>query len=117
MPLTSIPFDLPPAFLARLGYRFDRRIVAVYWEPAGNEAAFTDGVYGLVGADQYVYWELTRRPAVQKWLHEHRVNLGDSDQCATHWLLIDRATGRAYVCDITSARDYVRTQILESWAG
>jgi|GEM_PF-5553446 len=45
MPLTQLAFRLPPAFLARLGYRFDRRIVAVYWEPAGDQAAFTDDIH------------------------------------------------------------------------
>lgn len=117
MSLIATPFPLPPAFLERLGYHHNRRIVAVYWEPVGDEAAFTDGVHGLVGADPYVYWELTRQPAVRAWLWEHDINLGNSDQPATHWLLVDRLTGRAYLCDVASARDHVRTQILEEWAG
>lgn len=117
MPLIAVPFDLPPAFLARLGYGHDRRIGGVWWERARDEVAFTDGVHGLVGADHDVYWELTRQPRVQAWLREHAINLGNSEQRPTHWLLIDRATDRAYVCDATSALDHVRTQILEGWAG
>jgi hypothetical protein len=117
MPLIPVPFDLPPAFLDRLRYHHGRRIVAVWWEPAGDEAAFSDGIHGFVGADHYVYWELTRRPAVCAWLAENRINLGNSDQRPSHWLLIDRATDRAYVCDVASARDHVLTQVLEDWAG
>jgi hypothetical protein len=117
MPLIPVPFDLPPAFLERLGYHHGRRIVGVWWERSGDEVAFTDGVHGLVGADHYVYWGLTRRPEVRAWLAENGINLGNSEQRPTHWLLIDRAADRAYVCDASSALDHVRTQILEEWAG
>jgi hypothetical protein len=106
--LIALPFDLPPAFLDRLGYRGDRRIVAVYFEPGVDEVAFTDDVQGLVGADHDVYWELTRQPQVRAWLTERAINLGNSDWPATHWLLIDRATDRAYICDVASARRFSR---------
>jgi hypothetical protein len=117
MSLRELPFPLPPTFLARLGYHHDRRIVAVWWENAGDEAAVTDGIHGLVGADHYVYWELTRQPRVPAWLRAHAINLGNSEQRPTHWLLIDRVADRAYACDATAALDHVRTQILEEWAG
>jgi hypothetical protein len=117
MSLIPVPSDLPPAFLERLGYHHGRRIVGVWWERSGDEVAFTDGAHGLVGADHYVYWELTRQPRVRAWLSEHAINLGNSEQRPTHWLLIDRATDRTYVCDVASARDRVRTQILEDWVG
>jgi len=117
MPLISLPFNLPRAFLDRLGYRGDRRIVAVWFEPGVDEVAFTDAVHGLVGADHYVYWELTRRTEVQAWIREHGINLGNSDQSAAHWLIVDRVTERAYVADVVLARDHVWTQILEEWAG
>ncbi len=117
MALLTVPFPLPPAFLRRLGYRYGRRIVGVYWEPAGDEAAYTDGVHTLVGADPYVYWEFTRRPAVAAWLLAHGIDLGSSDSPATHWLLIDRATGTACVCAARDARDRVKTQLLADWAG
>jgi hypothetical protein len=117
MPLISLPFNLPPAFLNRLGDRGSGRIVAVSFEPGIDEAAVTDGIDGLVGVDHYVYWEPTRQPNVWAWLTEHAINLGNSDWPATHWLLIDRTTERAYVCEVASARDRVRAQILEDWVG
>ena len=117
MPLISLPFNLPLAFLDRLGYWGDCRIVAIWFEPGVDEVAFTDGVHGLVGGDHYVYWELTRRTEVQVWIRERGINLGNSDQSAAHWLIVDRVTERAYVADLVSARDHIRTQILEEWAG
>lgn len=84
MPLIPVPFDLPPAFLERLGDHHDRRIVAVWWERVGDAAAFTDGIRGLVGADPSVSWELTRQPNVRSWLAERGVTLGTSDQRPTH---------------------------------
>lgn len=117
MPLTPMPFNLLPAFLERLGYHHDRRIVAVWWEPAGDEVAFTDGVHGLVGADPYVYGEFIRQPGPRSWLAERGINIGNSEQRPTYWLLIDRPADRVYVCDVASARDHVRTQIFDAWAG
>jgi hypothetical protein len=117
MALLSLPFPLPSAFLWRLGYRYDRRLVAVYWESAGDEAACTDGVHTLVGADAYVYWELTRQPAVQTWMWAHGIDLGTSDNPSTHWLLVNRATDAAYVCGVRAARERVKTQVLADWAG
>lgn len=117
MSLIPLPFPLPRDFLQRLGYRYDRPIVAVYWEPAGDEATYTDGVHTLMGADAGVYWELTRQPAVKGWLQVHHINLGNSDHAATHWLLVDRATDTAYVCDGHGAWMRVQTQLLADWAG
>ena len=117
MTLLPLPFALPESFLRRLGYRRDRRIVAVYWEPAGDEAAYPDGVHSLVGANHDVYWELTRHPEVRAWLWQHAINLGNSDESATPWLLVDRATGQAYIGDAPEARERVKVQLLADWAG
>ena len=56
MALIPLPFPLPDAFPERLGSHHGRRILAVFWDPLGDEAAFADGVYSLVGADHYVFW-------------------------------------------------------------
>jgi hypothetical protein len=117
MPLNSLPFDLPSVFLDRLGYRGARRILAVSFELGVDEVAVTDGIDGLIGVDRYVYWALTHQPKVVVWRTEHAIDLGNSEEPATHWLLIDRATRRAHVCDVASARDRARAQILEDWAG
>jgi hypothetical protein len=104
-----LPFELPPAFVERLGYRFGNRFVAVYWEPFGDDVAVEDGEHSTVGlADRYVYQELTHQHDVREWLWENEVNLGNSDESATHWLLIDRATSQGFLT--TAEEGYKRIQ-------
>ena len=92
-----------PPLLQRLGYRFQRRLVGAYWERAGDEAAFDDGAHSLIGANHYVYGELIGQQPVQDWLIEHRINLGNSDEVATHWLLIDQKRNCGYLSRSTGA--------------
>jgi hypothetical protein len=109
--LLPFPFPLPEGFVQRLGYRFGRRLVAVYC--ASDKAAWTDGVDTLIGADHYVYGELLHQPQVREWLWEHEIQLGDSLHPEEHWLLIDQLENRAYICPVRAADDKVRTQRLE----
>ena len=93
--VTPFPLALPAGFLRRLGYDQGRRLVGVYWEPAGDEAVFDDGVLSLTGADPWTYLELVRQPRVEAWLDEQAIALGTSDEPATHWLPVDGRTDRA----------------------
>jgi hypothetical protein len=108
--VVPLPFALPPAFLPRLGYRFERNLVGVYWEPLGDEAVWDDGVHSYVGADRYVYQELSQNRLIRAWLWEHEINLGSSDEPPTHWLLVERARNLGYIRRLPGARDKVRTQ-------
>jgi hypothetical protein len=47
--ILKAPFILPPDFLASFGYRRGRRLVALYWEPCGDEACYDDGVSSACG--------------------------------------------------------------------
>ena len=107
------PERSPTNFLRRLGYDHGRRLVGVYWQPAGDEAVFDDGAISLTGADPWTYLELVRQPRVEAWLDEHQVNLGNSEEPATHWLLVDGWTEQGYVSPAAAARDKLRTQRLE----
>ena len=111
--VTPFPFEVPTDFLRRLGYDYGRRLVGVYWEPAGDEAVFDDGVLSLTGADPWTYLELVRQPEVATWLDEQAINLGNSEESATHWLLVDGLLDRGYVSPAAAARDKLRTQRLE----
>ena len=103
--------------------RGPRRYVALYWEPAGDELAFTDGVHS--GAGQLSHWIWLdylhgRTPGVPPrvlgpiaaWLVEHQVDLGSSDAPATHALVIDADSGAAWVAPIALGRRIVRAQSL-----
>ena len=91
------PFLLPPGFLSAFGYHGGGRFVALFWEPGGDEACYDDGrSYACGCCDNWLYLDFTRQPAVRAWLDGNGVNLGNSDEPATHWLVLDAASGEGY---------------------
>src|SRR5919204_4222896 len=76
-----------------------RRFVLLHWESAGDELAFSDGVHS--GAGQLDHWPwleyLDRDSAVGRWLVDHQVDLGRSEDRASHALVIDGRTGDAWI--------------------
>ena len=95
-----------------------RRYVALHWEPAGDELAWSDGAHS--GAGQLAHWMwldyLHGRGQcggpIYDWLIEHQVDLGSSDAPATHALVIDADSGAAWVAPIALAHRIVREQSL-----
>ena len=113
--LHPLPFQLPPGFVEHLGYRRDRRFVATRWEPAGDELAIQDdGWEGWGVGDWYPWVAFWRRPDVLQWKSDNEINLGSSDEPATHWLLIDRQTNQAYVGTISEIHRHVQQQRMEN---
>ena len=114
--MLAAPATLPPYSLTRLGYPGRRRLVAFYWEQAGDELAFDDGVTAACGwADDATYRTLVRRPEMREWLDANDICLGASDRPATHWLVIDAATGRAFALPWLEARAAVVRQESLAW--
>ncbi len=90
-----------------------RRLLALYWEPGGDELAWDDGVRS--GAGQLNHWpwiDWLDRIAADVWLEWAGACLGGSDRDATHRLIVDRQTWAAYVAPVTEARMIVATQAL-----
>jgi hypothetical protein len=90
-----------------------QRYVALWWESAGDELAWSDGPRG--GAGQLDHWswlEYVHQGAICGWLVEHHVNLDSSDTTATDALVIDNQTLDAYVVRMSLARRRVREQSL-----
>jgi hypothetical protein len=111
--MMKAPFELPPGFLHVFGYRGGRRFVALYWEPCGDEACYDDGVsYACGMSDNWLFLGFIHRPEVRRWLDEHGLNLGNSDEPATHWLIADALTGDLYVAPRREALEIVRQQEL-----
>ena len=107
------PFILPPDFLASFGYRKGRRVVALYWEPCGDEACYDDGVSSACGlCDGWKYLDLVRRPDVRRWLDENDIHLGGSDEAARHWLVVDALTGGVHAVPCDEVRPLLRLQRL-----
>jgi hypothetical protein len=115
--LTKAPFQLPPGFLQAFGYREGRRFVALYWEPSGDEACYDDGVsYACGMSDNWLYLRFIRQAEVRRWLDEQGLNLGNSDESATHWLIADALTGDLYAAPQREASLIVRQQQLPAGA-
>ncbi len=115
--LRKAPFTLPAGFLAAFGYRGSRRFVALFWEPSGDEACYDDGAsYACGMCDNWLYLDFTHRADVRRWLDEHSLNLGNSDEPAQHWLVADALTGDLYAAPTREASAVVRQQQLPGGA-
>src|SRR5262245_16603793 len=98
------PFPLPPGFLEAFGYPGDRRFVALYWEPCGDEACYDDGEsYACGMSDNWLYLGFVHRPEVHRWLEGNALRLGNSDEPAEHWLVADALTGDLYAAPTREA--------------
>jgi hypothetical protein len=116
--LQQAPFRLPPAFLAAFGYAGTRRLVALFWEPSGDEACFDDGESYACGlCDNWLYLRFIRQPQVGQWLDANGLNLGNSDEAATHWLIADAETGDLFAAPEREARAIVRSQRVPDLGG
>jgi hypothetical protein len=109
--IRKAPFQLPPGFLTAFGYPYARRFVGLYWEPCGDEAAYDDGINSAIGmADNWLYLDFIRQPEVRRWLDENGVHLGNSDEQARYWLVVDSQTNEVYAAPTGEACRILRTQ-------
>jgi hypothetical protein len=93
IPLINIP--VPPMLEQALGYEDQHRYVAFWWEPAGDELAWNDGQCSIVGANWHAWLTYIQHPRVAHCLEPYE--LGNSDEPARHWLLLDRQERTLYV--------------------
>jgi hypothetical protein len=109
--ILKAPFRLPTDFLTRFGHQGGRQFVALYWEPCGDEACYDDGISSACGmSDNWLYLAFIRQPDVQRWLDENGIHLGNSDEQARNWLVVDAATSEVYTAPRAEACRFVRTQ-------
>ena len=111
--MVKAPFRLPDGWLQSFGYPGGRRFVALYWEPCGDEASYEDGISSAIGlSDNWLYLGFIHQPHVYRWLEEHGLNLGNSDEAAQHWLIADASTGELFAAPVRQAHAIVRAQQL-----
>ncbi len=98
---------VPPMLEAAVGYSGTARFVAFYWMPAGDEAMYDDG---RISADGHwdAYLAFVQHSSV--WPELRPYNLGNSDQEAEHWLLLDRQERVLSVAPEQAARRVLRQQ-------
>jgi hypothetical protein len=110
-----LPFELPPNFVEQLGYQGDRRFVAAYWEPGGDEVTIRDDAYLASGMGDWWPWtHFFHHPEVTRWKMHHNINVGSSDEEATHWLIVDRVTNRGFVAPAEEAYKRIQQQRLSN---
>jgi hypothetical protein len=115
--MLKAPFRLEDGWLRRFGYPGERRFVALYWEPCGDEACYDDGISSACGlCDNWLYLGFIHEQHVYRWLDENQINLGNSDEPARHWLVADVLTGDLYVAPSRQASAIVRQQQLPGGA-
>jgi hypothetical protein len=106
-------FRLPPGFLAAFGYPGGRRLVALFWDPCGDEACYDDGQsYACGMSDNWLFLDFIHQRPVHDWLARQGLNLGNSDESATHWLIADAETGDLFAAPSSEASAIVRSQKL-----
>lgn len=88
--LEIIPVDcpVPPMLEEAFGYTGEAPFVAFYWEPCGDELAWSDGQRSVVGASWYAWLSFLRHPAIALTLAAY--NFGSSETEADYWLILDR---------------------------
>jgi hypothetical protein len=102
------PFTLPTDFLAKFGYTNGRRFVGLYWEPCGDESCYDDGQGSACGmTDNWFFLDFIRRQKVAAWRSENDLHLGDSEEEARHWLVVDAETSEVYAAPWREARQAV----------
>jgi hypothetical protein len=110
-----LPFPLPPGFAEQLGYQRDRRFVAAYWEPGGDEVTIRDDIFLACGmGDWYPWTQFFHQPRVSLWKLRNNINLGSSDEPATHWLIVDRVTNQGFVAPAEDAYKRIQQQRLSN---
>jgi len=108
--LLKAPFLMPPGWVRYFGYTGPRRFVALYWSPCGDEACFSDGQTTRTGADHWLFLDLVRHPSVRRWLDDNAILLGNCEQDAEHWLIVDVTTNEVFAAPRTDARFFVSFQ-------
>jgi hypothetical protein len=109
--LVKAPFTLPADFLRQFRYPGGRRFIGLYWEPCGDESCYDDGVRSACGmTDNWLFLEFIRRPDVAGWLSENGLCLGNSEDEARHWLVVDGVSGEVYAGHWREARQAVIRQ-------
>jgi hypothetical protein len=97
--LVRLALPCPPQLVELVGYDGLGRLVALWWSPFGDGLMFSDGTLTATG-NRRGWLCFCEHPLVQVFLEDYQ--LGDSEDEAEHWLLVDRYFG---TLDVGLARD------------
>jgi hypothetical protein len=105
--MRHLDIPVPPMLEQAIGYDGEGRWVAFYWMPGGDEVIYDDGRFSTDGTWQ-AYLLYVQHATVAPHLAAY--NLGNSDQEAEHYLLLDRQERRMYVATIEEAQRVLHDQ-------
>jgi hypothetical protein len=89
--------------------------VAAYWEPGGDVVTLRDDSFLAGGFDDWFPWtQFFHHSRVSLWKLRNNINLGNSDEEATHWLIIDRVTNQGFVAPVVEAYKRIQQQRMEN---
>lgn len=92
--IQAMVLPVPPEFEQVMGYPGNRKWVAFFWTPYGDELEFDDGHSS--GTIDWVGWlAFVRHRLVRPLIMAY--DFGSSESEAVHWLLLDRQTRQFYV--------------------
>lgn len=106
--ITPLIVPVPPNFEQVMGYLHDRKWVAFYWTPYGDELEFDDG-YSSGTIDWQGWLKFQQHKLVRPLLQSF--DFGSSESDAVHWLLLDRQTRTFYVGVKLDVQQFLRTFI------
>lgn len=109
---------LPVNWDRAFGYRGSARYIGAWWEPAGDEARYNDGIVAADG-DWRVFQRLVDGPliiGIWRALRSEggRFALGSSEEPATHMLIVDRWGRRVFVLPKRAAQRFLEAQYAPS---
>jgi hypothetical protein len=96
-----------------IGYQGKACYVAFYWMECGDEMVYSDGRLSADG-HWHAWLVFTQHKSIAPHLEGY--NLGNSDEEATHWLLVDRETCAMYVGSPGEVIDVLREQYADQAA-
>ena len=107
--VAAIPVPPSPVLEQAVGYENNKgaRYLALWWEPAGDEAMVSDGYVTFTG-HWPGYLAYVRHPCVYPYLVTY--NLGSSDDLAEYRLVIDLQERQAFVCPSQEAVNLLASQ-------
>jgi len=134
--LTYLKVPVPPNLEEALGYDGQARYVAFYWEPVGDEAMFDDGrinaeadwrallLYLSHPATQPLFalpcWECQGKGTTNQLENDPcptcdgagaiPFSIGNSEEEADYWLILDRKERKMYAAPIATARRFLQQQ-------
>lgn len=111
--MSNMPSDIhvlvlpvPPGFEQVMGYPGNRKWVAFYWTPFGDELEFDDG--HSAGTIDWPGWLAFVRHRLV-WPLIKAYDFGSSESEARHWLLLDRQARQFYVGEKRAVYDFLQS--------